>query len=248
MKKNKLYISFCIGIYNEESTIHHALTTIQNGLDKYIGKNHYEIILVDNGSNDKTPTVLKELNSKTVRTFSINEKGYGLAAKKAISEAKYENIVLSAIDLPFGFSDLLQVLPKWKKHDLIFGSKAHKKSVLYIPLQRRLSSYIYRFLLKVFFKLPINDTQGTIFLKKSSVVHILKHCDSPNAFFTAQLAIFGNLHNLRMTEIPVTMNKYFHRNSKYNIFKDGKLMLLSLINTYDLLRKIKSEEYFIKKK
>ncbi len=237
MKSKQYPISFCIGIYNEASHIVKAISTIRENLDRYLGKNNYEIILVDNGSTDNTATIFKKIRDKNIKTYSIGNKGYGLALKKAIEEAKYEHIVLSAIDLPFGFSDLQKALPIWKNYDLLFGSKAHKKSIVYVPLQRKLSSYIYRFLIKILFGVPIRDTQGSIFAKRSKLLPILKYCDSSNAFFTAQLAIYGKLRRLQMIEIPVVMKKKAFRKSKYNIVKDGKVMLLSLISTYFVLHK-----------
>lgn len=240
MYRSLIKVSFCIGVYNEEDNIVRSLKKIENGLKKIFGKNNYEIIVVENGSNDRTKELLKKNKSKLIKKIYLNNKGLGLAFRTAIQNARYEYIVLNAIDLPFGFSDLKQVIKNWDEYDIYYGSKAHHKSIIYRHWKRRLVSFIFKNLIKLFFKSKIGDSQGTVFLKKSSTNKILKYCDANNAFFTSQLAIYGNKFGLKIKEIPVIMNSsQLKRNSKFNIIKDGKSMFYSIVKEYTKYRNVK---------
>lgn len=232
-------ISFCFGVYNEEKSLLQNIQIIKEGLEKIVGKNGYEIVIVENGSTDNTFKLLKSINNKTIKVVSVPYKGLGLAFQTAISKAKNDNIVLSAVDLPFGFGDLVEACKHLEEFDIIYGSKAHPQSQIDRFWQRELSSFIYRKLLKLFFGVRINDCQGSVFFKKKTLLPILKYCDSQNAFFTAQLAIYGNLFGLKMTEIPVILKRQ-NRRSKFNILKDGADMLITMLKEWVKYEKIKS--------
>ena len=233
-------LSYCIPLYNEENYLLSALKRVTTGLEKTVGHNKFEIILVDNGSRDKTPYIINKLKGKHIKAFSIKKRGIGAAYRLAIKNAKYDHRVLSAIDLPFGFTDLNNAHKFWNKHDIIFGSKAHPDSKIYVSLNRRISSIIYRFLLNIFFNLKIKDPQGSVFLKKSKIVKVLEKCNSDNAFFTSQLAIYGKLAGLTMSEVPVSMSKQSRRKSKFNLLKDGSAMFFSILREYAKIKKLKS--------
>lgn len=233
MSLSSFPISFCCGVYNEEEVLTENIRKLKKGLNRLVGKGNYEIILVENGSTDNTPILLKRINDKNIKVLFSSAKGLGLAFKIAVMEAKYDHVVFSAIDLLFGFSDLKMALSIWSDYDIIFGSKAHPKSEYKTNLNRKLASYVYRFLLSSLFNIKIKDSQGSLFLVKSKILPILNLITSENAFFSAQLAIHGGAHNLRMREIPVKMAKYNDlRKSKFNVIKDGLDMLISMLKEY----------------
>lgn len=225
-------ISFIVPVYNEEELLTDNLKILETGLIKFLGKENFEIIVINNASTDKTPHILKKVQNQKIKSYSIQEKGIGIAFKFAIKKAKYKYLVFSAIDLPFGFSDLKNAYKIWSKYDLIFGSKAHPKSKVNTSFKRKLYSRIYRGLLKLLFNIKVKDSQGTIFLKKGKIKPILKYCTANDAFFTTQLAIYANEANLSIFEVPVIMTKQYGRTSKYNLLTDGRNMFFSLIREY----------------
>lgn len=239
----KLFLSFCIPVYNEEDLILKNLKKIIKNLDELVGKNNYEILFAENGSTDKTIDVLKHVKNKNVRYFTIGKKGHGLAMKSLVENAKGENILLSAIDLPFGFSDLKNMLPLSSKFNIIFGSKKHRDSKLHYPLRRKISSKIYMTLLKFLFRVNIRDTQGSIFIHKESVRKFIDLCDSDNAFFCSQIAIYSIKNNLSVCEVPIEMDKKSLRKSKYKIIEDGSKMFKSMVREY-----VRSQFFFQRSK
>lgn len=226
-------ISFCIPVYNEEQIVLSQVDKIQKGLRKMLGSTNYEIVIVENGSTDKTRELLKRVNTAKIRVFSIKERGHGAALKYAIARAKYEYIVLNAIDIPFGFDDIQLAMPALQHYDIVFGSKAHPKSQVSSTFDRKIASWGYRFLLRIFFHVAISDTQGSVFLKKRKIAQILPYCTAKDAFFSSQLAIYGKYFGLSMIEIPVTLwHEKVRRKSKYNILFDSSKILYSMLEEY----------------
>lgn len=232
MSTNNYFLSFCIPVYNEGEIIVAKIAEIQKGLNKILKHQNFEVLVIENGSTDNTLNVLENIKDSNLNVISVGEKGHGLAMRTAILNSKAEFVLLTAIDLPFGFSDLEEMLKINNKYDLIFGSKAHSKSIIYSLLLRKVSSTTYRLLLKLLFNVKIGDTQGTVFLNRLTITPLLKFCDAKNAFFSAQLAVFAKRNNLKMTEVPVRMTNDVLRKSKYNIFRDGRIMLTSMLTTY----------------
>ncbi|HRN69563.1 MAG TPA: glycosyltransferase family 2 protein [Candidatus Woesebacteria bacterium] len=243
MSNNIPSISFCFGAYNEEEIIFETIKNLNDGLDKLIGKGNYEILVIENGSTDNTKKILKNIKNRSLRVVYISKKGHGLAIKTAIEKARYNNVVITGADLPFGLTDLKRALKLWHKYDLIFGSKLHPKSTYYTSQQRKVVSHIYSFLLRIFLNLEIKDPQGSIFIQRKKILPLLKYCDSPNAFFTTQLAVYSQMHKLSIKEIPVsssTISKY--RASKYNVLSDGYKMFKAIMNEYAKASEIKNTE------
>ncbi len=237
-------LSFCIPVYNEEQILLSYLDKIEKGLSKLLGRDNYEIIIVDNGSTDKTVDILQKIKKPHVRIFYVAKKGHGIAYRRAIEQAKGEVIVLSAIDIPFGFTDIIEARKYWDTYDILFGSKAHPKSKVYIPFKRKISSFVYQSLLKLLFHTNIGDTQGSVILTKKAAMKILPYCTAENAFFTAQIAIYGRFFHIKMKEIAVTHDfaNVTVRKSKYNIIKDGKIMFNSMIEEQLKVNRLKGEK------
>lgn len=240
---NKIFpISYCFAAYNEEEIIESTILKLHERLDKMFGSKNYEILVVENGSTDNTVSIIKKLQvkCKNARMISVSRKSHGLALRTAVENAKFDHIVVTGADLPFGFSDLVIAMKYWEKYDIVFGSKLHPDSKYPTNFKRKISSNIYSGLLNIIFQLGIRDVQGSIFLKRSMINSYLKYCDSDTAFFTTQLAIYAKMHGLKMYEIPVKRGVVLarERKSKYSVSKDGSKMFLAILNEYIKYNKV----------
>jgi len=232
MPNDQYYLSFCVPVYNEEKILLLKIAEIQKSLERLLGNKSYEILIVENGSTDSTLKELKKVKAKNLNVIVLKNKGHGLAMRESILNAKGEFVLLTAIDLPFGFSDLKEMLKIANDYDIIFGSKSHPKSITYSPVIRRIASVVYRLLIKLLFNIKSGDTQGTVFLKRKRILPLLEQCDSNNAFFSAQLAIYAEKQGLRVAEVPVENVKKILRKSKYHVLSNGEEMLVSMFKTY----------------
>src|SRR3989344_8719297 len=83
-------VSIIIPAYNEEKSIER---TIQSALSLHYPKNRLEIIVVDDGSKDKTFSLAKKFSSKVVKVYSKKNGGKGSALNYGIDRAMGEIIV-----------------------------------------------------------------------------------------------------------------------------------------------------------
>ena len=114
-------LSVIIPVYNQEKIITKVLDSLNN---QTIPKNRYEIIIIDDGSADKTLKIVKDFKKKSKVKINIlrtvNRHGKGAARNLGIKKAKNEIVVLLDGDM-ISPNDLL------KRH-LEFHQKFAKKN------------------------------------------------------------------------------------------------------------------------
>ena len=124
-------ISVIIPCYNCEDTILKNINKILLKLKKF--RLAFEIILVNDGSEDSTLSKLKlsrNLSRKIkIITHKINV-GKSFAINKAIKKTKYNHIIMIDNNLPY-FEVFTTVIKKLQKnYDLVFVNRREKKSSL----------------------------------------------------------------------------------------------------------------------
>ena len=100
----RVSISIIFPVYNEEKLLSKNVLKVINYLNNLDCISNYEIIISDNGSNDKTKEIMKELVKKYdyLKFMSIKKRSAGLALLNGIKNSKMDYIMYYSIDLPFG--------------------------------------------------------------------------------------------------------------------------------------------------
>lgn len=165
--------------------------------------------------------------------YHTDTAGLGAGYKLGLSNAKFEWIVLSASDLPFGLSDVVAFLNTKKDlHQLYVGSKWHDDSIIKYSLLRKVASLIYRGIRNLAFfplRLP-RDTQGTMILSLQQAKQLdYKSCQN-DYLFTLQLILRQLRRNQNIIELPISMRFRHDNDSSLNIFFDGIRFILGTIN------------------
>jgi glycosyltransferase involved in cell wall biosynthesis len=187
----------------------------------------YEIIVVDDGSQDNTAGVLSEIalqNKKVKAVVSSGNNGKGHALRAGFEQALGELVFFLDADLdldPKQFHVLYDIYCK-EKVDVVIGSKRHPDSVLNYPWRRRIVSTVYFFLVKLLFGLPIRDTQTGIKLFQYDVLkRIFPKVIVKKYAFDLELLVLAHYYRYRIAEAPVVVNykgKFGHI-GLYAIFK-----------------------------
>ena len=114
-------LSIVIPVFNEEETLLEILNRI-NVLKKYCD---LEIIVVDDGSKDKSKEILQN-NSELYSECIYLEKnfGKGKAVIEGIKKCSFNYILIQDADLEYDPKDIIMFIDETKKHnyDLIMGS------------------------------------------------------------------------------------------------------------------------------
>ena len=131
MKINMNELSIIVPVYNEEST----LLELLNKLKKLNKICDLEIIIVNDGSNDKSKNIINS-NSELYDKFIHLNKNYGKgkAVIEGLKICSYEYVLIQDADLEYDPEDIKILLEENKKYnyDLIMGSRfiGSKRTVL----------------------------------------------------------------------------------------------------------------------
>jgi glycosyltransferase involved in cell wall biosynthesis len=197
-----------------------------------------EVIVVENGSTDSTWTVLESLDKKSF-CFSLvttrSEKGLGNAIREGLRHVTQHHVVITADDLPFGFSDVEEYISSELDFEIAIGSKAHPNSSLNRTVSRTAMSSVFRVLRHRIIGVNLGDTQGTI-LGKSEIVCSLGLMTSQTGYLmSTELLAHAVAENRRIIELPVVLRPS-QRSSNVRIIRDSWLMLLGLFEVRRSLR------------
>lgn len=221
--------------HNEEKILSQKICFLEKAFQK-LSDHQCHVIIVENGSDDNTFKIAKTLENKS-KLFSVSviqsNKGIGHAYDEGLKTflsigSPKDMTVLSAADLPFGVTDLQNVLKYSEIEKQIFiGSKYHPNSVLELTLFRRALSYGFFILRKFFLRLPVLDTQGTFFIPHSYAEHLHPRICSRDFFFSTELSFHAYRSGMSLVEVPVILNKN-ERPSKVRLLHDSIKMIVQI--------------------
>jgi glycosyltransferase involved in cell wall biosynthesis len=225
----KIALSVLMPAYNEGTRIRANLLATYR-LMKSLGK-AFEIIVVDDGSGDWTfeeaSKAARGLKGVVVKRNEVNQvKGWAL--KEAFRLAKGELVIFldSDLDIDPGQIKLYLDIMKKQKVDIVIGSKRHPDSKLNYPLKRRIVSAGYFFFVKLFFGLPIKDTQTGLKLFKHEVLRkVFPKVLIKRYAFDLEVLVVAHHLGFTIAEAPVIVNyrgKFGHIGLRtiFNIFWD----------------------------
>ena len=163
MKNFKGKISVIIPAYNESDNISNTIEETIKIFEELGSK--YEIVVVDDGSEDDTFLKAKKANGnsnyvKVIRCSETN-RGKGFAIKNGFKHVSGDLVVFMDADLDLHPEQIRILFKHLKKRDadVVIGSKRHPDSEVDYPWYRKILSDVYYFLILILFNLPVRDTQ-----------------------------------------------------------------------------------------
>jgi len=222
-------LSVVIPAYNEAKNIRTTLRRLLNILEKTLTY-PFEIIVVSDGSTDKTVSQAQKISSKKVRVLHYKQnRGKGHALKHGVKNSTSEIVTFFDAGGDFQaqsidkFIKLLEVFDA----DIVIGSKRHPASVVNYPLKRRFYSRLYQFLIRLLFNLNIRDTQtGLKVFKRTVLEKILPRALVKQYAFDLELLVIARQFGFKkIFEAPVKMKYNFSTSSIgaktiFNILRD----------------------------
>ncbi len=211
MKDSGRKLSVIIPAYNEESfifeTLQETIKTLQESLNL-----DYEIIVVDDGSDDGTYQALRKVAQTTNKvkvTKLDSHHGKGFALKQGFESVGGDLVGFLDADLdlhPSQLGSFLKIMERTGS-DVVIGSKRHPESRSNYPKRRRILSFFYHLMVCLLFRLPITDTQVGLKLFKYQVLKKVfpKLLVKAYAF---DLELLANARRLgyKIVEAPISLN------------------------------------------
>jgi dolichyl-phosphate beta-glucosyltransferase len=116
--------------------------------------------------------------------------------------ARGETLVLTAADLPFGFTDLDGYLGLLPRPRLVMGSKTHHDSQIETPVVRRAMSAGFGMLRARLIGLDL-DTQGSVLIERSLAQTLLPRLRAGDYLIGAEINLWAVHLGVTPVEVPV---------------------------------------------
>lgn len=200
-------LSFVIPAYNEEIFIEDTLGTLDLVVkDKIL---QYEVVVVDDGSQDKTYTRAKKyatINSHVRVLRYLKNTGKGFAVRTGSMETMGDIVVFMDSDMEIDLKTIVDYVEALDKGDIVIASKWHPESKVHIPLVRKILSRSFNVFVKILTDTDLKDTQvGLKVMKRGAVDTIFPRLAVKRYAFDVELLAVANLYGLRIVEMPVSL-------------------------------------------
>lgn len=219
MKKNKVeLISIVVPIFNEAENI----PIFYNELKRVINNFNYEIIFVDDGSNDSSDKIIKKIREKNsrVKLISLSRNfGHQIAITCGLDYSNGEATIIMDADLQDPPNLIPKMIEKWRQgFDVVFGTRTNRDG----------DSYLKKATANIFYKIihslsgtKIPQNVGDYRLISKRVILVLRTTREYQRFLRGIISWVG----FQQTGIEYVRGRRHKGKSKYTTLKMLKLAL-----------------------
>ncbi len=154
MPKSHLSMTVFYPCYNEEANVERttlaALATCERLFEDY------EVIIVNDGSRDRTGEIADRLAAGHPRVRAVHNRpnrGYGGALARGFSEARKDYIFYTDGDGQFDFAEMEKLLPMLEQYDIVSCYRLDRKD----PLQRKVNAWCWGRLVNALLNIRLRD-------------------------------------------------------------------------------------------
>jgi len=230
-------LSVFLPVYNEEKTIDSVISGMIDVIEPLA--EDYEILLINDGSTDRSKDAILRWMQKKDRIRLINHEtnlGYGAALKDGFTNANRDLIFYTDADMPVDLHDIKKILPLMEQYDLVIGYRINREDT---P-RRFIYSKIYNFLIRVLLGVKVRDAN---FSFKCVRKEVIKKCNlsAMSVFIDGELLAEAVRNNFTIKEIPIVYKPRKHGISNFDNMKvamaTGKELIYYWINKRLLKKK-----------
>lgn len=208
---SKISVDIIIPVLNEEHSLPRCIATLDEHLTSSFANDwNWNITIADNGSQDATPEVGRQLSSQypNVRLTRLEQRGRGRALKKAWLESSADVRCFMDVDLSTRLESLGPLVEAIAKegYGVAIGSRLLPESrVEGRTLKREIVSRAYNALIRLMFpRKTFRDAQcGFKAVSREVADNVVPHIENPGWFFDTELLLLSLRAGYRIKEIPV---------------------------------------------
>ncbi len=227
-----MYLSVVIAAYNEEERIGDSLIKTYDYLKKR--GFDFEIIVVDDGSSDKTLDLLRKYSQKITNLIILeneNNRGKGYSVKRGILKSKGEVVLFTDAD----FSTPIEEIDKliyWLNngYQIAIGSRAMPDSQIkiYQAWYRQLMGKSFNKIIQLVLNLDYYDTQcGFKCFQRDAALEVFKGLKSCRFSFDVEALYIAKHLGLKVKEVPICW--YNSAGSKVRLIRDSSKMFWDVL-------------------
>lgn len=202
---SKPEISLIIPAYNEAERIGKSLLSAQEYLTENF--NEYEIIVVDDGSVDKTAEIAKNFGD-SVKVFKLERNsGKGAAVRKGMLESKGAIRVFSDADFSTPIYELQKLINELKSDaDICIGSRAIQPELIRVhqPFFRELLGKTFNLFVRTILFSGIKDTQcGFKGFKDYAAEKVFNKAKIDGFGFDVEILYIAKKEGFKIRQVPI---------------------------------------------
>lgn len=220
------FLSIVIPAHNEEIRLPRTLRQVFAFLEKQ--SYSAEVIVVENGSSDRTLEMAREFASRHSNLIVIHEEqaGKGNALRHGVLEAHGEYRFICDADLSMPITELGKFLPPvLTGFDIAIASREAPGAVRYNePSYRHWGGRAINLVIRLLILPGLNDTQcGFKCFRAEAAEKLFRQQTLPGWSFDIEILYLARKKCMLIKEIPV--NWYFDADSKVNAVRDALRMI-----------------------
>ncbi len=214
---NEIFLSVIVPAYNEERIIESTLLSIHSFCSGQDFK--HEIIVVNDGSGDKTAEIVTSLTNTIPELILINldkNAGKGMAVREGMLKARGAYRLFMDADDSTSIEEMRHMMPFFDEgYDIVIGSRGVKDANItsHQPWLRESMGKTFVYFVRLFTGLHFKDTQaGFKIFTASSADDVFPLQTIPGWVFDVELLAIAKELGYKVKELPITWKHYPHTN------------------------------------
>ncbi|QMT59058.1 glycosyltransferase family 2 protein [Legionella sp. PC997] len=209
---HKKRVSCVVPVYNEEAGIAEFIAALTDTLQK-LGY-AYEILIVDDGSQDNTPLIIQQLRSQFVLRCIRFSRNFGKenAISAGLDHAQGDAVILVDADFQHPLELLSQFLAKWEEgYDMVYAVRQNRSDESW--LKRTCAKAFYQFTSRIN-RINIPANAGDFRLLDRKIVKALQKLPERNRFMKGLYSWVG----FKQIAIPFEVQPRKTGTSQWNFY------------------------------
>lgn len=229
--EQEILLSLILPAYNEEKRLPECMEKVAGFVAAH--KEPIEVIIVENGSRDRTYEMACEYASQYSWLTVLKEEtpGKGNAVRRGMLEAKGKYRMFADVDFSMPISEVDHFIPPTlSDYQVAIGSREVKGAVRYNePATRHFTGRVFNLIVRILLGLPnIHDTQcGFKSFSAEAAEKLFRVQQIKGWAFDAEVLFIAKHYGYKIVEVPVQW--YYDGNSKINVVQDSVKMFRELL-------------------
>lgn len=199
----------------------------------------WEILIIDDGSKDKTLERAHKLaeKHKNIRVISHNpNRGYGAALQEGFKNSKYEYVVFTDGDGQFDFSEVTKFVEKIDTNDIVIGFRQKRQD----HFKRTVLMTLLKIWDWIFFRFYFKDIDCGFKMFKKSAVEAIMPLRSEGAMITTEILAKAKKKKLKIAQVGVT---HYPRQHGIQSGANAAVVIRAVFETFILWWDIKNKRF-----
>jgi len=230
-EREKVSVSVVIPVFNEEATIGNVVTRTKHTLEQMMGIS-YEILVVDDGSVDKSADIAQKLEATVLRK---KHQGKGFALRYGFMKARGELVVTLDADGSHKPEEIPQVLGYLieDKADFVIGLRFYNSedNKTKIPKINRTGNRLFNDLILYLTGAKTSDSQSGFRAIRSLLIKRMR-LGSHGYEVESEMLVKALRMGARVAETPISFDQRTVGRSKLDPIRDGAKILYVIVASY----------------